>query len=154
MNANAKMTQKCPAVSINSMICSAPWPIISGVLLASSALLHTAHQDSEADRELAPMKQDGWHLLDPATRRRTFYKYERRIRDFSQPDKVFHYFASRSLEDGTRQGLITEYIQNFFPPTPPPHTPPPFVLFSLCEACLVPSAANGTLYWLSGKSMC
>lgn len=51
------------------------------------------------------MSRASWQLLDPATRRRTFYKYERRIRDFSQPDKVFHYFASRTLDDGTRQGF-------------------------------------------------
>ena len=49
-----------------------------------------------------PAKQKGWHLLDAPTRRRTFYKYERRIRDFSQPDKVFHYFSSRTQPDGSR----------------------------------------------------
>ena len=74
--------------------------------MASSAVIQGAHQESAEtapDQELGQMSQASWHMLDPATRRRTFYKYERRIRDFSQPDKVFHYFASRTLEDGTRQ---------------------------------------------------
>ena len=71
-----------------------------------------AHQESaEAgpDQELGPLSKAKWQLLDPATRRKTFYKYERRIREFSQPDKVFHYFASRTLEDGTRQDFLTSY---------------------------------------------
>lgn len=70
----------------------------------SAATFQEAHQESKSSGEEAehPDKKPEWHLLDPATRKKTFYTYERRIREFSQPDKVFHYFASRSLPDGTR----------------------------------------------------
>ena len=68
-----------------------------------------AHQEAErrgeADPQLEkdhPTKQEGFHLLDTSVRRRVFYKYERRIRDFSQSDKIFHYFATVDLPDGTR----------------------------------------------------
>lgn len=73
-------------------------------MLGSAAFIGTAHLDSTTKSidDDHPSQQKGWHLLDASTRRRTFYKYERRIRDLSQPDKVFHYFASRTLEDGTR----------------------------------------------------
>lgn len=84
------------------------WPMVSGVLLASSALCQGAHQESSqevVEAEAPPSHKEGWQLLDANTRRRTFYKYERRIRDFSQPDKVFHYFASKTLPDGTRQAF-------------------------------------------------
>lgn len=63
--------------------------------------MQEAHQAAKEEEEENPVQRD-FHLLDASTRRKTFYKYERRIRDFSQPDKVFHYFASRTLPDGTR----------------------------------------------------
>jgi hypothetical protein len=80
------------------------WPLALGALVGCGALVHEAHQEAVKVEELSenPGKWKGFHLLDASSRRRTFYKYERRIRDFSQPDKVFHYFASRTLPDGTR----------------------------------------------------
>ncbi|BDA50970.1 Calcium uptake protein 1, mitochondrial [Coccomyxa sp. Obi] len=50
----------------------------------------------------AEEKKEGWHLLDLDIRRKTFFKYEKRIRDLSPPDKVFDYFASITGDDGTR----------------------------------------------------
>ena len=73
-----------------------------GLLFGSAALVQEAHQEASEVEEENPKQRKDFHLLDDSTRRRTFYKYERRIRDFSQPDKVFHYFASRTLPDGTR----------------------------------------------------
>lgn len=42
-------------------------------------------------------EQEGFHLLDLETRKRTFFKYEKRIRSLSTPEKIFEYFAS--IED-------------------------------------------------------
>jgi hypothetical protein len=79
------------------------WPLALGALLGSATLVQEAHQAARPEvEEENPGERKGFHLLDASTRRRTFYKYERRIRDFSQPDKVFHYFANRTLADGTR----------------------------------------------------
>ena len=44
----------------------------------------------------------GWNLLSDGMRRRTFFKYEKRVRDLSPPDKVFEYFASEEREGGAR----------------------------------------------------
>lgn len=43
-----------------------------------------------------------WQLLPLSTRQRTFFKYEKRIRDLSGPDKIFEYFATETKEDGSR----------------------------------------------------
>ena len=43
-----------------------------------------------------------WQLLPLSTRQRTFFKYEKRIRDLSGPDKIFEYFATEEKADGTR----------------------------------------------------
>ncbi len=51
---------------------------------------------------LTEEKQEGWHLLDLNSRRKVFFKYEKRIRDLSPPDKVFDYFASITGADGNR----------------------------------------------------
>ncbi len=37
-----------------------------------------------------------WQILGLTSRRRVFFKYEKRIRELSAPDKVFDYFASVS----------------------------------------------------------
>ena len=36
------------------------------------------------------------------TRRRAFFKYEKRVRDLSAPDKVFQYFSTATTPEGTR----------------------------------------------------
>lgn len=46
-----------------------------------------------------------WQLLPLSTRQRTFFKYEKRIRDLSGPDKIFEYFATETKEDGSRCAL-------------------------------------------------
>lgn len=38
--------------------------------------------------------EQGFQLLSPERRRRTFFTYEKRIRELSPPDKTFDYFAS------------------------------------------------------------
>lgn len=43
-----------------------------------------------------------WQILPLSTRQRTFFKYEKRIRDLSGPDKIFEYFATETKEDGSR----------------------------------------------------
>ncbi len=56
----------------------------------------------------SPAEGDGrWQLLSLSARRRVFFKYEKRIRDLSPPDKVFNYFASVERADGARQGLTS-----------------------------------------------
>ena len=44
-----------------------------------------AHMEKEGDE-----KNAGWHLLGLSSRRRVFFKYEKRIRELSPPDKVLH----------------------------------------------------------------
>ena len=54
--------------------------------------------------EGSPIKEErGWQLLSLNARRRVFFRYEKRIRDLSPPDKVFDYFASVTNADGSRQ---------------------------------------------------
>lgn len=48
-----------------------------------------------------------WQLLPLSTRQRTFFKYEKRIRDLSGPDKIFEYFATETKDDGSRSALTT-----------------------------------------------
>lgn len=52
-----------------------------------------------------------WQLLPLSTRQRTFFKYEKRIRDLSGPDKIFEYFATETKEDGSRCAL-TSYLSD------------------------------------------
>lgn len=83
-------------------------PLALAVLVGSFAQSGVARlEPREQDEDINslpenPSEHKGWQLVDDTTRRRVFYKYERRIRDLSQKDKVFHYFAGRSLQDGTR----------------------------------------------------
>ena len=73
-------------------VCHTRW-----IALAVAALTTTAHA------EASPQKGDrGWQLLSLDARRRVFFKYEKRIRDLSPPDKVFDYFASVTSADGSR----------------------------------------------------
>lgn len=44
------------------------------------------------------MIQQDFHLVGLEHRRRTFYKYEKRIREYSPPEKIFEYFASAGNE--------------------------------------------------------
>ncbi len=56
---------------------------------------------AQSEEQSSGTKPEGWHLLDLGSRRRVFFKYEKRIRELSPPDKVFDYFASVTL-DGIR----------------------------------------------------
>jgi len=64
--------------------------------------------DANVDHQSLPGPPDarGWNLLKLETRKRTFFKYEKRIRTLSAPPKVFSYFASVTQDDG-------EYMTNF-----------------------------------------
>ena len=50
---------------------------------AALALPQLAHMEKEGADE-----GSGWHLLGLSNRRRVFFKYEKRIRELSPPDKV------------------------------------------------------------------
>ena len=63
----------------------------AAVLLPQTA--HLEHEETD--------KSSGWKILGLSSRRRVFFKYEKRIRELSAPDKVFDYFASTS-QDGMR----------------------------------------------------
>lgn len=54
---------------------------------ASSAL-------AEDTQPPPPDQSKGFHLMSLDQRRRMFFKYEKKIREFSPPEKVFEYFAS------------------------------------------------------------
>ncbi|KAK9840845.1 hypothetical protein WJX81_008619 [Elliptochloris bilobata] len=57
-----------------------------------------AHADSPV-----PVQQDpAFQLLSPERRRRTFFTYEKRVREFSPPDKTFDYFSSVQGPGGSR----------------------------------------------------
>ncbi|KAK9813177.1 hypothetical protein WJX72_010159 [[Myrmecia] bisecta] len=79
-------------------------------LAAAAALLLTgvaadSVQAAEAADPAIPLPQQEhaeWHLLDLNTRRKSFFKYEKRIRDLSPPDKCFEYFSTIRAEDGSR----------------------------------------------------
>ncbi|KAK9834607.1 hypothetical protein WJX74_005603 [Apatococcus lobatus] len=76
------------------------WPAALG---AAALYAGPCEAQAEADSiEHRPDQSKGWNLLSDATRRRTFFKYEKRIRDLSPPDKVFEYFASEEREGGHR----------------------------------------------------
>ncbi|KAK9847854.1 hypothetical protein WJX84_012039 [Apatococcus fuscideae] len=76
------------------------WPAAAG---AAALLLHESEALAEEESaESQPQKSKGWNLLSDSTRRRTFFKYEKRIRDLSPPDKVFDYFASQEREGGSK----------------------------------------------------
>ncbi|EFN55516.1 hypothetical protein CHLNCDRAFT_133931 [Chlorella variabilis] len=72
----------------------------SGWQLAVVALLGLAGAttSSRAQEELPPPPHldKGFNLMSLDQRRRTFFKYEKRIREMSPPEKVFEYFASQS----------------------------------------------------------
>jgi hypothetical protein len=69
--------------------------------LSLSALTAAVPVIARAEEQSPGPKPEGWHLLDLGSRRRVFFKYEKRIRELSSPDKVFDYFASVT-HDGTR----------------------------------------------------
>ncbi|DBB15580.1 TPA: hypothetical protein ACH3X3_003794 [Trebouxia sp. C0006] len=60
-----------------------------------------------------------WQILPLSTRQRTFFKYEKRIRDLSGPDKIFEYFATETKEDGSRfmkpENLLSSLVA-IYPP--------------------------------------
>ncbi|DBA98639.1 TPA: hypothetical protein ACH3X1_014425 [Trebouxia sp. C0004] len=60
-----------------------------------------------------------WQILPFSTRQRTFFKYEKRIRDLSGPDKIFEYFATETKEDGSRfmrpENLLSSLVA-IYPP--------------------------------------
>ena len=51
-------------------------------------------------RRCLPLCPQGFSLLSLDQRRRTFFKYEKRLRELSGPDKAFEYFASLEGDGG------------------------------------------------------
>ncbi|KAL3131679.1 hypothetical protein ABBQ38_007972 [Trebouxia sp. C0009 RCD-2024] len=72
------------------------WP---AAVAATMGCIDTAKADEVAT--IHP-EEKSWQLLPLSTRQRTFFKYEKRIRDLSGPDKIFEYFATETKEDGSR----------------------------------------------------
>ncbi|GMH33883.1 hypothetical protein BSKO_01717 [Bryopsis sp. KO-2023] len=58
------------------------------------------HDTAQADDDNVT-ESKSFHLLDLETRKRTFFKYEKRIRTLSTPEKIFEYFSSIEVE-GTK----------------------------------------------------
>ena len=71
---------------------------VSSQFAACSAILRHIHTSNPTLVDTA----QSWQLLPLSTRQRTFFKYEKRIRDLSGPDKIFEYFATETKEDGAR----------------------------------------------------
>ncbi|PSC74405.1 ARF guanine-nucleotide exchange factor GNOM isoform B [Micractinium conductrix] len=54
-----------------------------------------ASAQAEAAVPPPPDQEQGFNLMSLEQRRRTFFKYEKRVRELSPPEKVFEYFASQ-----------------------------------------------------------
>lgn len=75
-------------------------------------LLGSAENECLADGQVGENRREkgetlekgaGFHLVDLETRKRTFFKYEKRIRSLSTPEKIFEYFSS--VEEGGRKSM-------------------------------------------------
>ncbi|CAG9465614.1 unnamed protein product [Pedinophyceae sp. YPF-701] len=79
-------------------------------------------------------------LISDNSKRKFFFFYERRIREYSTPEKVFHYFASGKNDDGsaymTPHDLLTA-LTNVFPP---------FDSSATLRSGALPGEANATAY--------
>jgi hypothetical protein len=74
-------------------MCTCRWLLYIAAALAVPQAAHM--KGDEAD------ESSRWQILGLKSRRRVFFKYEKRIRELSAPDKVFDYFAS-VLQGGSR----------------------------------------------------
>lgn len=75
-----------PAASPSSLL---RWAAAVGLLLGGAT---TAHAQAAS----SPEQREGFHLLSLDRRRRAFYLYEKRLREYSSAPKLFEYFGSRT----------------------------------------------------------
>lgn len=66
----------------------------------------------------SPDQDQGFHLLSLDQRRRTFFKYEKRVRELSPREKVFEYFAS--VRDGKSFSMTAGDMMRSVVPVYPP----------------------------------
>lgn len=72
-------------------------PVWSLPVAAADNVQATRATPNHEEEEEEYGEVNGFHLLDLETRKRTFFKYEKRVRSLSTPEKIFEYFAS--IED-------------------------------------------------------
>ncbi|KDD76142.1 hypothetical protein H632_c339p2 [Helicosporidium sp. ATCC 50920] len=96
----------------------AGWINLRPLLVGAAAVLATsatAHAEGEAPH---PPGHESWSMLSLSRRRRTFFTYERRIRQMSPLHKVYVYFASqqgRHQEWMTAQDMMRSVVA-VYPP--------------------------------------
>lgn len=61
---------------------------------------------------------DSFTVTSPESRKRTFFKYEKRIRSLSTPEKIFEYFSSVE-KDGVRYMTAVDMLRALVPVYPP-----------------------------------
>ncbi|KAL4548340.1 hypothetical protein Ndes2526B_g00916 [Nannochloris sp. 'desiccata'] len=82
------MGSACDHSSSWHMTC---WGAAAAAFLGATATVALAET---AESAAPPTADKGFHLLSLEQRRRHFFKYEKRIRELSSPEKVFEYFAT------------------------------------------------------------
>ncbi|KAI3701521.1 hypothetical protein L6452_26670 [Arctium lappa] len=82
---------------------------------------HVVYADSDSDshdRSTEPEKKPKY-IFGDAYRRKVFFKYEKRIRTQSPPEKVFEYFASQRSPDGEPYMTPSDLMRAVVPVFPP-----------------------------------
>lgn len=74
----------------NGHLCDARWVPYAALAALAAPIAASAEGEDAAQKQ-------GWSLLDLSARRRVFFKYEKRIRDHSAPDKARHSYAAPTL---------------------------------------------------------
>lgn len=76
---------------------------------------------SEGSEHPPPPHHDakGWYMMSLNQRRRSFFSYEKRIREFSPPEKVFEYFASQGSIRSGYQMTAGDMMRSVVPVYPP-----------------------------------
>eukprot|EP00803_Ostreobium_quekettii_P003720 evm.model.scf_2936EXC.3 EVM.evm.TU.scf_2936EXC.3 scf_2936EXC:14320-17082(-) len=64
---------------------------------------------------------EAWNLIKLETRKRTFFKYEKRVRTLSTPEKVFEYFSSTTV-DGVKYMTHFDLLRSLVAVYPPEGT--------------------------------
>ncbi|XP_011084065.1 calcium uptake protein, mitochondrial [Sesamum indicum] len=77
-----------------------------------------SYADSESTQRAEPDKKDTF-LFKDAYRRKVFFKYEKRIRTRSPPEKVFEYFASYKMPSGEAYMTAADLMRAVVPVFPP-----------------------------------
>lgn len=77
--------------------------ILGGWLLGAQGGCQADGRIGENRPEKEEGKGAGFHLVGLETRKRTFFKYEKRIRSLSTPEKIFEYFSS--VEEGGQKSM-------------------------------------------------